>query len=221
MPVDPCDDGSGGGGRGGFGGGGNAGPHVVPGNYTVALMAGNRTLDTKPIRIVMDPAVRLAGSDRTRWNAITAELHSTQRRGNEVQNTLNTLHPQMTEIAGKIAGMSDVPANVKSQFDALNTAYEAVRVKFGVPVAAAGGGGRGGGGFGRGGGAGDNALARVAVAKGQIMNVWEAPSSAVQRQAAAARTALNEAVNEANGVVSRARALAPTLRRYNLTLNIQ
>jgi hypothetical protein len=166
----------------------------------------------------MDPAVRLAGSDRTRWNAIAAELHNTQRRGNEVQNTLNTLHPQMTEIAGKIAGMSDVPANVKSQFDALNTAYEAVRVKFGVPVAATGGGGRGG--FGRGGGAGDNALAQVALAKGQIMNVWEAPSTAVQRQAAAARTALTSAIAEANNVLSRARSLAPTLGRHNLTLNV-
>jgi photosystem II stability/assembly factor-like uncharacterized protein len=219
MPNDPCseDGGGAGGGRGGFGGGGNAGPHVIPGNYTVALMSGNRTLDTKPLRIIMDPAVRLAGGDRSRWNAITAELHNSQRRGNEVQASLNTLHPQMTEIAGKIDGMSDVPANVKTQFQALNTAYEAVRVKFGVPVTA-GGGGRGG--FGRGGGAGDNALAQVALAKGQIMNVWEAPSTAVSRQAAAARTALTNAISEASRVLSQARSLAPTLGRYNLTLNV-
>jgi len=123
----------------------------------------------------------------------------------------------MTEIAGKIDGMSDVPANVKTQFQALNTAYEAVRVKFGVPVTA-GGGGRGG--FGRGGGAGNNALAQVALAKGQIMNVWEAPSTAVSRQAASARTALTNAISEANRVLSQARSLAPTLGRHNLTLNV-
>src|SRR6185503_13169900 len=62
MPEDPCGGGDGGGrGGGGFGGGGggNAGPHVPPGSYTVALLAGNRTLDSKPMRIIMDPEVRM------------------------------------------------------------------------------------------------------------------------------------------------------------------
>ena len=80
------------------------------------------------------------------------ELHDAQRRGNEVQASLNALHPQMTDIAGKIGGMENVPANVKSQFESLNKDYEAVRVKFGVPVGAAAQAGRGGGGGGGGGG---------------------------------------------------------------------
>lgn len=223
MPDDPCSDGTTagrGGGFGGFGGGGNAGPHVPPGTYTVALVAGGRTLDSKPMRIIMDPEARLTASERTRWNAITAELHDAQRRGNEIQHKLNTLHPQMTDIAGKIGGLANVPAPVKSQFEALNRNYEAVRVKFGVPVAA-GAPGRGGGGGGRGGGAADqNVLARVAASKAAIMSIWEPPSDAVNRQASAARGALQGAITEANALLARARTVSAALRPHNLTLNV-
>ena len=226
MPNDPCggggDGGRGGGGFGGFGGGGNAGPHVMPGSYTVALVAGTRTIDSKPMRIIMDPETRLLAGDRGRWNAIAAELHDAQRRGNEVQAQLSTLHPQMTDIAGKIGGMANVPANVKSQFEALNKDYEAVRVKFGVPVGPpqAGRGGGGGGG-GRGGGAPDqNVLARVAAAKNGIMGIWEPPSAAMTRQAANAQSALSAAISEANSVIARARTVASALKTYNVTLNV-
>ena len=43
--------GGGGGGRGG-GGGANLGPHVMPGNYNVALIVDGKTVETKPIKIV-------------------------------------------------------------------------------------------------------------------------------------------------------------------------
>jgi hypothetical protein len=194
---------------------------VTPGSYTVALVAGGRTLDSKPMRIIMDPQTRLLAADRGRWNAITAELHDVQRRGNEVQAQLNTLHPQMTDIAGKIGGMSNVPANVKSQFESLNKDYEAVRVKFGVPAGPPAAGRGGGGGGGRGGGAPDqNVLARVAASKAAIMGIWEPPSDAVTRQAATARSSLLAAITEANGVIARARTVSTALKSYNVTLNV-
>ena len=222
MQFDPCGTGDGGGGRGGFGGfggGGNAGPHVAPGNYGVSLIAGGRALDTKPMKIIMDPQARLAGAERTRWNAIAMELHDAQRRGNEVQASLNALHPQMTDIAGKIGGMENVPANVKSQFESLNKDYEAVRVKFGVPAGApqAGRGGGGGGGA----AAMQNALARVAAAKANVMGVWEPPSAAVSNQATSARSALSAALSEANAVLAKARTVATALKAHNVTLNVQ
>ena len=222
MAASPCGDSDQGGRGGGFGGfgGGNAGPHVAPGSYTVALVAGGRTLDSKPMRIIMDPEARLAGAERSRWNAITMELHDAQRRGNEVQASLNTLHPQMTDIAGKIGGMANVPAAVKAQFESLNRDYEAVRVKFGVPSGAAAPAGRGGGGGGRGGGAADNTLGRVGATKNAIMSIWEPPSGAVGRQAAAARTALTAAIVEANVLLARARAVSAALKAYNVTLNV-
>jgi hypothetical protein len=52
------------------------------------------------------------------------------------------------------------------------------------------------------------------------MNIWEAPSPAVTRQAAAARMALSAAITEATGVLARARTLGATLQRYNVTLNV-
>jgi photosystem II stability/assembly factor-like uncharacterized protein len=219
MPFDPCSAGEGGGGRGGFGGGGNAGPHVAPGTYTVALVAGDRAIDSKPMRIIMDPAARLSTGERSRWTAVTTDLHESQRRGNEMQASLNTLHPQMTDIAGRIGGLANVPAGVKTQFEALNRDYEAVRVKFGVPTGAAAPG-RGGGG-GRGGAAADqNVLGRVAAAKASIMNIWEPPSAAVSSQAASARNALSTAIAEANAFLARARTVSTALRPHNVTLNI-
>lgn len=223
KPNDPCSDGEGGGrgGFGGFGGGGNAGPQVAPGSYTVALVAGSRTLDSKPMRIIMDPEVRMTAGERATWNSLAMDLHSLQRRGNEVQDKLNQLHGQMADAAGKVKDAANVPASVKAQFDALNSAYEAVRVKFGVPSGAAAAGGRGGGGgFGRGGGSPENALAQVALAKNNVMGIWESPSAAVTRQASSARSALNAAITEANSVLSRARSMSTTLQRYSITLNV-
>jgi hypothetical protein len=190
----------------------------------VALVAGNRTLDSKPMRIIMDPAARLNVADRGRWTAITTELHDAQRRGNEVQQSLNTLHPQMTDIAGKIDGMANVPGSAKSQFEALKKDFDAVRVKFGVPsggAAAPGRGGGGGGGGGRAGGAPDpNVLARVAASKAVIMGIWEPPSAAVTRQATSAQSALASAIAEANAVLARARTVGAALKPHNLTLNV-
>jgi hypothetical protein len=52
------------------------------------------------------------------------------------------------------------------------------------------------------------------------MNIWEAPSDAVSRQAASARTALMSAISEANGVISRARTVSTALKAHNVTLNV-
>src|SRR6185436_1897538 len=57
MASNPCGGGGGFGGRGG--GNPNAGIYVMPGKYNVALVSGGKVLDTKPVTIIMDPAVRL------------------------------------------------------------------------------------------------------------------------------------------------------------------
>jgi photosystem II stability/assembly factor-like uncharacterized protein len=62
LPEFPCGFASG---RGG--GGAGAGPQVVPGTYSVALVAGGKTLETKSIKIVMDPAVTMTDANRQRW----------------------------------------------------------------------------------------------------------------------------------------------------------
>jgi photosystem II stability/assembly factor-like uncharacterized protein len=230
LPMDPCSAGDGegggqrGGGGGGFGGGGgaSAGPHVVPGTYNVALMVDGRLADSQPLRIIMDPAVQLTADQRARYNAIAVDLHEQQRRGTVVAASLNTLYPQMTDIATRLRGTSNVPANVKTQFETLNREFDAVRVKFGVPIAAAGGGRGGGGGGGRGGGAGEpaNVLARVAGLKGQVLAFWEMPSDALLRQINEVKPALDSAISEANALLTRANTVSQALRPYNITLTI-
>ncbi len=157
LPANPCGAGGGGrGGGGGFGGGGvNAqGPHVMPGTYNVALVIGGKTIDTKPMKVVMDPAVQFSDVQRKRYNDIVTDLHDMQRRGTQAASALAGMGTQMTDIAGKIKDMNNVPAAVKTQFDALNKEFESVRSKLGSPFGAIGGG-RGGAGGGRaGGGAG-------------------------------------------------------------------
>jgi hypothetical protein len=109
---------------------------------------------------------------------------------------------------------------------------DAVRVKFGVGpsadttvVLAGGRGGRGGGGGGgRGGGgrggADANVLSRVATLKTTIGGIWEMPSDALMKRYAEARTALPAAIAEANAVLAKASAMAPTLKRYGIDVNV-
>jgi hypothetical protein len=60
----------------------------------------------------------------------------------------------------------------------------------------------------------------VGTLKNAIMLVWEPPSDAVNRQAAGARTALMNAITEANAVLARARTVSAALKAYNVTLNV-
>ena len=54
---------------------------------------------------------------RKRYYDIAMDLHEMQGRGVEAARALTPFHTQMTEIAGKIDGMANVPADVKAQFD--------------------------------------------------------------------------------------------------------
>jgi hypothetical protein len=233
MPSNPCAGGGGfgggGGGRGG-GGGGAAGPLVLPGTYNVALVVDGSSVDAKPMRIIMDPAVQLAEAQHRRYTEILTDLHELQRRGTRVAGALNALYPQMTDAAQRVSSATNIPANVKSQFDALNTEFNAVRVKFGVPSGPAAGGGRGGrggggggGGGGRGGGGADaaaNVLGRTGALKGSIMSIWETPSGALLRQYDEVRPALLAAMTEANGFLGRAATVSQALRPHGITLTV-
>ena len=154
LPMNPCatptdsSTAAGRGGGGGFGGGGGLGgpaPYVMPGTYTVALMSGTKVLDSKPLKIVFDPDVHFAAGEHERYNAIVNDLHAIQRRGVAMATALNSLYPQMEAATKAVGEKSDIPANVKTQFESLNKEFDAIRKKFGVPTNA-GAGGRGGGG---------------------------------------------------------------------------
>jgi hypothetical protein len=221
LPWDPCGPAAGVGGTGFFDEfPANAGPYVVPGTYTVALTADGRTLDSKPMKVIMDPAVRLTDAQRKRYDAILMELHEVQRLGIRAANALNALYPQVTAAAAKLKEAGNVPATVQAQFDALTSAFDAVRVKFGVPIVAGRGGGGGGGAVGRGGAAPENILARTAALKVRILGIWDPPSDGIVRQSTAERLALQGAVNDANALFTRAAAMNQSLKTYDITLTV-
>jgi len=216
MPQNPCatEGGGGGGGRGGFGGGGTAAPLVTPGNYTVQLVAGSTVLDAKPLRIVADPAVRLAGAERSRYDAIANELHAMQVRATAAQSVLNALGRSVTDAGGK------VPADLKPSWDAFVKDWDAVRRKFGAGGAAAPAAGGGGGG--RGGPAPDpeNVVNRIATAKAGITAFLETPSASLMKQYNDAKAALPRAIADANAFIAKANAMSATLKAQNVTLTV-
>jgi hypothetical protein len=222
--LDPCDLNEGGdggrGGRGGFGGGGNAGPIVAPGTYDVALVVDGDVVDTRPLVIVMDPAVELAGAERIAYDNITIDLHELQRRGTEIAGALNTLHGQVTAASGELDGKDDASESVKAVFEAFEEAWDELRVQFGVPMAA-GGGGRGGFGRGRGGGGNPaNVLARAGALKGTILSFWEAPSAALIGQYYDVKPALEGAIADAEAMLLRAEALSEMLDGEGITMEV-
>jgi hypothetical protein len=193
----------------------------------VALMVDGRAVETKPIRVVMDPEVRFTEASRQRYNAIVTDLHDMQRRGTPVANTLGALSIEVAQAARALAS-SSAPADVKTQFETFKRDFDAVAGKFGArapdTAATAPAGGRGGGGRGGRGGGGAPADAsvfgRVGALKNAIMNIWEMPSDALVRQYTDLKAALTPAITEANAVVARARTLSATLARHNVTMRV-
>jgi hypothetical protein len=220
----PCNDngpaparGGGGAPAGGLGG---PGAYVMPGVYTVALTSNGKSLDTKQLKVVFDPDVKFVAGEHEKYNTVVTDLGTLQVRAVKVASALNTLHPQMADVAKKVADNANVPAAVKAQFDAFNKQYEAARKKFGVPLPVPAAGGRGGGG-GRGGAAADpeNVLARATNLRNQIAGIWETPSASLTRQAGDVKLDLPKAIAEGNAVLTRAEAMSQALKKYDITLN--
>ncbi len=223
LPENPC--GGGGGGGGGFGGGGgNAGPYVAPGVYTIALMAGDRELERKSMRIIMDPEVRFTPQERARYQAILLDLHAMQQRATPLQAALTSLQAQIDSVIQRTEA-SAAPASVKTQVATLKRDLDAVRPKFGVsaggPALPGGAGGFPGGG-GRGGAPADqtNVFARAGALKTAIGSIWEMPSAAMVSQYDAVRAELPRAITEAERVLEQARRASAALSAHSVTLTV-
>jgi hypothetical protein len=143
-----------------------------------------------------------------------------QRKATTAASALNTVYGQLADVAKKIGEKSDVPANVKSQFETFQKDMDATRKKFGVPLNA-NAGGRGGGGGGRGGAVDpENVFARGSGLKQSLMGVWEAPSPAMARQYNEVKLTLPKAVADANALLARGASLSQALKKYDITLNV-
>jgi photosystem II stability/assembly factor-like uncharacterized protein len=219
----PCAPAGGQGGGGGFrlGGGGNQGPLVAPGTYTVALVIDGKEVARKPLTLVADPQVKLTVEQRVAYNATAMELHAAQVAGTAAAQPLAALQAQLVAISAKVDSSTTLAADAKAEWAQFRKDFDALKVKFGVgaPVFAGGfGGGGGGGGGGGAAGADANALARVGTAKGNMLSVWESPSDALVKQAAAARAALEAAIAEAKAFAPRLKAMSEKLAAAGITM---
>jgi hypothetical protein len=211
-----CGTGGGGfgGGFGGFGGG-TAGPYVLAGTYNVSLIVDGKTVDTKPIRVMDDPEVALTAVERKRLFDMAMEMHELQRRTGELTASFGSLNRQMTELEKSIGGKTDIPADVKASFDALNKEIKALAPKVTMPT-----GGRGfGGGGGAGAAAGENVVLRVSQAKNGLMGgMW--PTEQTMRAYNDAKTQVPKVIADANVLFAKAVTISGALAKYNLTLTV-
>jgi hypothetical protein len=143
------------------------------------------------------------------------EMHELQRRGMEVANALAPVNRQLPEVAKTVAGRDDIAADVKAAVDALNKDLTATMTRF---AALAGGGGRGFGG-GRGGAAPDNPLTRVGQAKTGLM-AGMSPTEQTTRAYTSAKTDVPKAIADAHALLAKARDVAASLAKYNITLTV-
>jgi photosystem II stability/assembly factor-like uncharacterized protein len=207
----------GGGGGGGFGGfgGGSAGPIVPAGVYSVALVVDGRAVDTKPLRVVDDPEVVLTAVERKKLYDLAMEMHELQGRVTEAANSFGAFNREVTELGKTIASRNDVPAELKSSFEALSKEVAALAPKLTAPTFGRGGGGGGGGG--RGSALNENVLARIGQAKTGLMGgMW--PTEQTFRTAEEMKTQGPKAIADAKALYGKAAALGTELSKYSLTL---
>ena len=203
---------TGGGGFGGFGpgGGANPGPYVLPGVYNVALVMDGKTVDTKPLRVVADPEVQLTDVQRKDLFDKAMELHALQTRATEAATGVTSLNRQVNEIAQAIGGRTDVPADVKTSFDAFKKDVNDAAPKYVV------GGGRG---FGGGRGGEQPAIARLGQTKNALMGgMW--PTQQTFKAYADAKVDVPKAIADANALFTKAQAVSASLAKLNVVLTV-
>jgi hypothetical protein len=200
------------GGGGGFGGGPVlAGPLVIGGVYNVALIVDGKTIETKPLRVTNDPEVVLTSAERKRMFDMAMEIHALQPRVTEAATAHASLTRQMTELATTIGGRTDVPADVKASFEALNKELAGLAPKLALPQ-----GGRGGGG---GRGANDSLSARLGQAKNGL-TAGMTPGDQTARAYAEVKAQAPKAIADLNAAIAKAATLSGALANYNLTLTV-
>src|SRR5262249_12239864 len=142
------------------------------------------------------------------------EMHDLQRFATDASNAFASLNRQTTEVATALGSRSDVPADVKTSFDAFNKDLTALAPKLGAQAGFGRGGGGGGGGRG---GPNENVLAKIGQAKNGFSGGM-LPAEPTTRAYNESKTQLPKAIADLNAAIAKASALGAQLAKYNLTL---
>jgi hypothetical protein len=163
--------------------------------------------------VTTDPEVILTSVERKKLYDMAMEMHELQRRATETAGHFGALNRETTTLATTIAGRNDVPADVKTSFEAFHKEVTALAPKLATPAAGRGFGGGGGGGR----GANENVLTKIGLAKNGLMGgMW--PTEQTIKNYNEAKTSVPKDIAEGNALFVKAAAMSTTLAKYNLTL---
>jgi len=198
---------------GGFGGPAVTlnGPFVIGGVYQVSLLVDGKTVDTKPLRVNDDPEVVLTSLERKRMFDMAMEIHALQPRVADASAAHASLTRQTAEIATALAGRTDVPADVKSLFEAFNKELAALAPKLTAPQGGRGGGGRGG--------APESLMTKVGQAKAGL-TAGMTPGDQTTRAYTEVKAQTAKAIADLNAVIAKASAVSAALAPFKLTLTV-
>jgi hypothetical protein len=204
-----CDVPSQTGGGGGFFGAAaqTGGPWVLAGTYTVTLVVDDKTVDSKPVRVVDDPEVALTSVERKRMYDMAMEMHDLLKPVTDAVAAQQSLARQLTEVGDAIGKRSDVPADVTSQVESLRKDLAALAPMLTPPQ------GRGG--------RGDNpsVVARIGQAKNGLMGGMPVTEQTT-RAYTEAKVQTPKTIADLNAILARATTVSSALGRYNLTLTV-
>jgi hypothetical protein len=139
------------------------------------------------------------------------EIHALQPRVAEASAAHASLTRQAAELATTLGGRSDVPADVKSSFEAFNKELVALAPKLTAPQGGRGGGGRGG--------ATESLLAKVGQAKVGLTGGMS-PGDQTVRAYTEVKAQAGKAIADLNAVIAKATAVSAALAPFNLTLTV-
>jgi hypothetical protein len=158
-----------------------------------------------------DPEVVLTSAERKRQFDMAMEIQTLQPRINDASTAFGSLTRQMTDLAKTIADRSDVPADVKTSFDAFNKELAALAPKLTTPQGGRGGGGRGG--------PTESLPVKAGQAKNGLMGGMTAGEATV-RAYTEIKSQTPKTIADLNAEIAKATTLSATLSKYNLTLAV-
>ena len=166
----------------------NAGPLVLPGEYTVRLSAG-RQQSTRKVRVEGDPLIQISDADRRATFQALATATNMQSTATAAADAITELGKQLEQVAVTLKGYPNAPASVRTAVEAATKEVADLRISL------IGAGGRGGGG---GGGGAAGVRNRINGLKGDLITSQSLPTAAQTVQLDTDLKTLNAVVVQLN-----------------------
>ena len=117
------------------------GPRVLPGSYTVALSAGDATLEA-PVEVRLDPRVEISRSDLMARHAAMLDSYRLSGAVGDARERMQEMREQLGQVEERVGAADNPPETLTEEIEAFREDLAALQEEIG------GGGGFGGGGSG-------------------------------------------------------------------------